>query len=254
MNSTGAVRDLKGKVAWVTGAGTGIGQAAAISLAAAGMIVVLSGRRESALEETAEIIRSNGGEPPVLEPLDISDAQATDDLVQRIYKRFEQIDMAVFSAGVNVKNRTWRDIDTEAWDKVVDINLNGAFYCCKAVLPVMRKQKSGLIVNIASWAGVRVSKLSGAAYTAAKHGMVAMSESINMEEAVNGIRSCALCPGEVATPLLNDRPVTITEEQKAAMLQAEDLGETVLFLARMNERVCVNQLIISPTANRAYVG
>ena len=253
MNSNGPVRDLHGKVAWVTGAGTGIGQAAAISLANAGMTVVLSGRRESALEETANIIRANGGEP-VLEALDVSDSEAAEELVHRIYKRFDQLDMAVLSAGINVKNRTWQDVDTEAWDAVVDINLNGAFYCCKAVLPIMRKQKSGLIVNVASWAGVRVSKLSGAAYSAAKHGMVAMSESINIEEAKNGIRSCALCPGEVATPLLNDRPVTVTEEQQAAMLQAEDLGETVLFLARMNERVCVNQLIISPTANRAYVG
>ncbi|MBL4666444.1 MAG: SDR family oxidoreductase [Sneathiella sp.] len=253
MNSNGPVRDLHGKVAWVTGAGTGIGQAAAISLANAGMTVVLSGRRESALEETANIIRANGGEP-VLEALDVSDSEAAEELVHRIYKRFDQLDMAVLSAGINVKNRTWQDVDTEAWDAVVDTNLNGAFYCCKAVLPIMRKQKSGLIVNVASWAGVRVSKLSGAAYSAAKHGMVAMSESINIEEAKNGIRSCALCPGEVATPLLNDRPVTVTEEQQAAMLQAEDLGETVLFLARMNERVCVNQLIISPTANRAYVG
>jgi len=253
MNSTGAVRDLNGKVAWVTGAGTGIGQAAAISLASAGMTVVLTGRRKSALEETANIIRTNGGEP-VIEVLDVSDAKAAGEVVPRIYKRFGQLDMAVLSAGVNVKNRAWKDVDADAWEKVVDINLNGAFYCCKAVLPVMRKQKSGLIINVASWAGVRVSKLSGAAYSAAKHGMVAMSESINMEEAAHGIRSCALCPGEVATPLLNDRPVTITEEQKAAMLQAEDLGETVLFLARMNERVCVNQLIISPTANRAYVG
>ncbi|OUR77210.1 oxidoreductase [Alphaproteobacteria bacterium 46_93_T64] len=253
MNSTDAVRDLKGKVAWITGAGTGIGQAAAIALANAGMTVVLSGRRESALEETANIIRTNGGKS-VLEPLDVSDAEAAEKLVQRIYKRFDRLDIAVLSAGINVKNRAWTDVDTKAWDAVVDINLNGAFYCCKAILPVMRKQKSGLIINVASWAGVRVSKLSGAAYTAAKHGMVAMSESINVEEAKNGIRSCALCPGEVATPLLNDRPVTVTEEQKAAMLQAEDLGETVLFLARMNERVCVNQLIIGPTANRAYIG
>lgn len=253
MNSTGAIRDLKGKVAWVTGAGTGIGQAAAIALAHAGMAVVLSGRRESALTETADIIRSNGGDP-VLETLDVSDVNAAEAVVQRIFERFGQLDMAVLSAGINVKNRAWADVDSDAWDAVVDINLNGSFYCCKAVLPIMRKQQSGLIVNVASWAGVRVSKLTGPAYTAAKHGMVAMSESINMEEAGNGIRSCALCPGEVATPLLNERPVAITDEQKAAMLQAEDLGEAILFLARMNERVCVNQLIISPTANRAYIG
>ena len=116
----------------------------------------------------------------------------------------------------------------------------------------MRRQKEGLIVNVASWAGVRVSKLTGPAYTAAKHGMVAMSESLNMEEAINGIRSCALCPGEVATPILENRPVKVTDEEKAVMLQGEDLGETILFLAQLDKRVCVNQLVISPTANRMY--
>ena len=83
--------------------------------------------------------------------------------------------------------------------------------------------------------------------------MVAMNESLNMEEAKNGIRATALCPGEVATPILENRPVKLSEAEKAAMLQSEDLGETILFLAQLDPRVCVNQMIISPTANRAYL-
>jgi len=246
------MRDLKGKVAWVTGAGSGIGQSAAVALAGAGMEMVLSGRREANLEETAALVRAVGIEP-VIEAVDISDTADVENLVGRIQERFGRLDTAVLSAGINVKKRSWQDVEVEGWDSVVNIDLNGAFYCCKAVLPMMRAQKSGLIINVASWAGVHVSKVTGPAYNAAKHGMVAMSESINMEEAANGIRSCALCPGEVATPILDNRPVPITDEQKAVMLQAEDLGETVLFLAQMNERVCINQLVISPTANRAYV-
>lgn len=249
----GALRDLNGKVAWITGAGTGIGQAAAVSLAGAGMEVVLSGRRKEKLEDTANMVRDAGGDP-VIEELDVAEAASSVAVADRIEKRFGRLDVAVLSAGINIKNRAWSEVDVESWDSVVDIDLNGAFYCCKAILPMMRAQKSGLIINVSSWAGVHVSKLTGPAYTAAKHGMVAMSEALNMEECGNGIRSCALCPGEVATPILDNRPVAVTDAQKAAMLQAEDLGETVLFLAQLDERVCVNQLVISPTANRAYTG
>ncbi|MCF8467911.1 MAG: SDR family oxidoreductase [Sneathiella sp.] len=248
----GVLRDLNGKVAWITGAGTGIGRAAAVSLAGAGMEVVISGRRRSSLEETATLVRAEGKEP-VIEELDVSDAAAVAKAVERIEARFGRLDVAVLSAGVNVKKRSWEEVDVEGWDSVVNIDLNGAFYCCRAVLPIMRKQKSGLIINVASWAGVHVSKMTGPAYNAAKHGMVAMSESVNMEESVHGIRACALCPGEVATPILDNRPVPVTDAQKAQMLQAADLGETVLFLASLHERVCVNQLVISPTANRLYV-
>ncbi|USG61586.1 SDR family oxidoreductase [Sneathiella marina] len=250
-NAVGYHRDLTKKVAWITGAGTGIGQAAAISLASAGMNVILSGRRRTALEETANLVRKFGVEP-VIEELDVADAGAIDQLVLRIKEKFGRLDIAVLSAGINVKARSWNEVTIEGWDDVIDIDLNGAFYCCRAALPMMREQKSGLIINVASWAGVHVSKMTGPAYTAAKHGMVAMSESINMEEAIHGIRSCALCPGEVATPILDNRPVPITDEQKEVMLQAEDLGQTILFLAQMHERICINQLVISPTANRAY--
>ncbi len=250
-NNLGALRDLQGKVAWITGAGTGIGQAGAVCLARAGMEVVLSGRRKEKLKETEEMIRAVGKEP-VIEELDVADADQVAAVVARIEERFSRLDVAVLSAGINVKKRSWNEVDTDGWDSVVDIDLNGAFYCCRSVLPIMRRQKEGLIVNVSSWAGVRVSKLTGPAYTAAKHGMVAMSESINMEEAINGIRSCALCPGEVATPILDNRPVKVTDDEKEVMLQGEDLGETILFLAQLDKRVCVNQLVISPTANRMY--
>ncbi|WP_339714445.1 SDR family oxidoreductase [uncultured Sneathiella sp.] len=250
-NGESALRDLKGKIAWITGAGTGIGQAGAVSLARAGMEVVLSGRRRENLEETAALVEKTG-KVPVIEELDVADSESVSEVVARIEERFQRLDVAVLSAGINVKNRSWKEVDTDGWDSVVDIDLNGAFYCCRSVLPIMHRQKEGLIVNVASWAGVRVSKLTGPAYTAAKHGMVAMSESLNMEEAINGIRSCALCPGEVATPILENRPVKVTDEEKAVMLQGEDLGETILFLAQLDKRVCVNQLVISPTANRMY--
>jgi NADP-dependent 3-hydroxy acid dehydrogenase YdfG len=118
----------------------------------------------------------------------------------------------------------------------------------------MREQKGGLIINVSSWAGVHPSKLTGPAYNAAKHGMVAMNESLNIEEGGNGIRACALCPGEVSTPILDSRPQPPSEEERSRMLQQEDLGDTVLFLASLPPRVCVNTLVISPTWNRTYRG
>jgi NADP-dependent 3-hydroxy acid dehydrogenase YdfG len=95
--------------------------------------------------------------------------------------------------------------------------------------------------------------MPGPAYTAAKHGLVALSESINVEECVNGVRSCCICPADVATPILDARPVPISEEEKAKMLQVRDLAAAVLFVARMPASVCVNEILISPTWNRFYM-
>ncbi len=245
--------DLTGKVAWITGAGSGIGSAAAEKLAAAGVTVILSGRRKDPLETIAKQIRNSGGSTQV-EPFDVTDHEAATAIGERIVSTHGKIDILVNSAGLNVPKRSWQDVEAAGWDSVVSADLNGAFYCCKAVLPTMRQQKDGLIINVSSWAGIHPSKLTGPAYSAAKHGLVAMNETLNMEEGVNGIRACALCPGEVATPILDARPIPPSEEDRARMLQSEDLGETVLYLARLPARACVNTLIISPTWNRSYIG
>ena len=127
-----------------------------------------------------------------------------------------RIDLLVNSAGLNVPKRSWDDVTTEGWDKVVDINLNGVMYCMRAVLPTMRAQKDGCIINVASWAGRHVSKMTGPAYTATKHAVLALTHSFNMDEFKNGLRACCLSPGEVATPILKLRPVQPTEEAYAA--------------------------------------
>ena len=148
---------------------------------------------------------------------------------------------------------TRADVDASAFDSVMDANLSGPFYATAAVLPMMRKQKSGLIIQISSWAGRYVSKLTGPAYSAAKHGLVALSESLNQEECRHGIRSCCICPGEVATPILDKRPVPVSAEDKARMLQSDDLAETILFVARLPASVCMNEILISPTHNRGFI-
>ncbi len=243
------LRDLSNKVAWITGAGTGIGEGAAVALSEAGMRVALSGRRIDKLEEVAG--RCSG--EVLIEVLDVADKNAVGDVAEKIIDRFGRLDVLVASAGINVKNRNWHDVSLEDWDSVIRIDLDGAFYCCKAVLPIMKKQRDGLIINISSWAGKHVSVVTGPAYTAAKHAMNAMNESINMEACSYGVRACAICPGEVATPILDNRPIPVSDDDRAKMVQSEDCGEVIRFLAQLPNHVCINDLTISPTWNRGYV-
>ena len=246
------MRDLVGQVAWVTGAGSGIGQAAAVSLAKAGMRLALTGRGRDALERTAQRVREAGG-TVVIAPADMSVADEVQRACEAVLAAYHRCDLLVNSAGLNVPQRSWSEVAPDGIDAVVGVNLNGPFYASRAVLPTMRAQRSGLIIQVSSWAGRYVSKLTGPAYSAAKHGLVALSESLNQEECGSGIRSCCICPGEVATPLLDKRPVPVSAEDKGRMLQAEDLAETILFVARLPASVCVNEILISPTWNRGYL-
>ncbi len=245
--------DLADKVAWVTGAGSGIGQAGAVALAGAGAHVVLSGRRAAALEETAARIEAGGGASTVA-PVDVSDKAGVARVADAIDAAHGRLDILVNSAGLNVRQRHFADVTIEGWDQVVDVNLNGAYYCIAAALPLMRRQRDGLVINIASWAGRFDEFLTGPAYNASKHGMVSLNASLNIEECVNGIRGCVICPGEVATPILKNRPTPPSEDDIARMLKPEDLGETILFVARMPARVCLNEILISPTWNRIVLG
>lgn len=243
------MRNLNDKVAWITGAGTGIGAAAARALVHAGMRVVLSGRRREPLEALAAEL----GTATLPRPLDVADKHAVAALAAEIVERFGRIDVLVNSAGLNARNRNWHNVTLDDWDRVIRVDLDGAFYCSKAVLPTMIAQHDGLIVNVSSWAGKYTGILTGPAYSAAKHAMNSMTESLNMEAGIHGIRACALCPGEVATPILDSRPIPVTAEEKAQMLQAEDCGEIIAFIARMPPHVCINELTVSPTWNRGFV-
>ena len=154
---------------------------------------------------------------------------------------------------MNIQNRDWDDIQQNDWDQVFKVNINGMFYCCKSALKLMKKQNDGLIINISSWAGNHISYLSGTSYIASKHAINAMTETINMKYCNIGIRACSICPGEASTPLLDQRPVPLSQEEKDLMLQVEDISETVAFVAQREKHVCVNQITISPTHNRLYL-
>lgn len=242
----------KKRVAWITGGGSGIGLAGAQELAREGWTVVISGRRKDVLDEAAAGIAKAGGNVEAM-VLDVSNAVDAEKAAKAIVAKHGRIDLLVNSAGVNVPKRSWDDFTLEGWDKLVDINLNGVMYCMHAVLPAMRAQKDGVIINVASWAGRHVSKLTGPAYTATKHAVLALTHSFNMDEFKNGLRACCLSPGEVATPIMKQRPVPPSAEDMARMLQPEDLGRTIAFVASMPARACINEILISPTHNRSFV-
>jgi NADP-dependent 3-hydroxy acid dehydrogenase YdfG len=238
----------KDKVAWITGGGSGIGLAGGIELARAGAHVVLSGRNHETLAAAEKQVKAVGSCEAIA--LDVSNKQAVAKAVERIGR----VDILVNSAGINDPKRNFFNVSADAWDRIVGINLSGMFYCVHAVLPGMRSRKDGVIINVSSWAGRYASTLTGPAYNATKHAVVALTESINMEEGLNGIRATSVLPGEVATPILEKRPVPPPPEVRAKMLQAEDLGKTIFFIASLPARACINEIIISPTHNRFYFG
>ena len=246
--------ELKGKVAWITGGGSGIGLAGALELAKAGAHVVISGRTQRTNDSGLAQLKAVGSAEALL--LDVADQKAVVQAAADIEKRRGRIDILVTSAGTNIGGgkRNFASMTLEGWDDVVRINLNGLFYCCHAVLPGMRARKDGVIINISSWAGRYASVLTGPAYNATKRAVIAVSESINMEECMHGIRATSILPGEVATPILEKRPVPPSAEERARMAQAEDFGKAILFVATMPARTCVNEMVIAPTWNRFYLG
>jgi NAD(P)-dependent dehydrogenase (short-subunit alcohol dehydrogenase family) len=247
------MQDLNGQIAWVTGAGTGIGESGALKLAEAGCTVVVSGRRAEPLADLVERIEAAGGSASAMQ-LDVSDKAAVADVVDRILTEHGRIDIGVFSAGINITDRNWPVVTTDGWDDVINIDLSGAFYCCHAVVPAMRRHGGGLVINISSMAAKGVSPLTGPAYTAAKHAMNAMTASLLVEERNNGIRATAICPGEVATPILDARPVPVSAEDQARILQSEDLGDLILHVAQTPAHVTLNEILITPTYNRFAAG
>ena len=243
--------DLSGKVAWITGAGSGIGEAAALALSREGAAVALSGRRREPLQAVADRIAKAGGKALVA-AADLGVQEAASAIAATIAKEFGRLDILVNNAGANVLERNWAKLNAERVKTVLDANLNGAFYCALAALGVMRPQKDGLLIHTSSWAGRFVGLVSGPAYVAAKHGVVAMSYSINMEEFQHGIRSTVLCPNEVATPILDQRPIPVSAEDRARMIQPEHMADLIVYIAKQPPTICLNEVVISPTWNRGY--
>jgi NADP-dependent 3-hydroxy acid dehydrogenase YdfG len=246
------VPQLEGKIVWVTGGGSGIGEAASLSLAREGAAIVLTGRRPAPLEAVAGQIRELGGTAHV-QPGDLTEPEEVRRIGAFIQSEVGRLDILLNNAGININDRHWDKLTPENARLMINGNLAAAAQCVTVALPIMRAQADGLIIHTASMAGRFIGGFPGPLYTAAKHGIVAMSHSINMEECKNGIRSCVFLPGEVATAILDKRPNPVSAEDKARMVQPQDCADLILYIALLPKRLVMNEVMLSPTWNRAYV-
>jgi NAD(P)-dependent dehydrogenase (short-subunit alcohol dehydrogenase family) len=233
------------RCAVVTGAGSGIGRAVALNLAAHGWQVALVGRRLEALAETAALT-SKSIVKPVTFACDISDSKAVKALADSVLARFQRVDALVNAAGVNVPQRSLAAISEVDYQYTMGANLHGAYYCVQAFLPLMRQLGEGTIINISSEAGRQASAKSGVAYVISKFGLTGLTQSINTEERANGIRACCVFPGDVATPILDHRPVPPSPEARSRMLQPEDVAECVWLALSLPSRAIVEEIVVRP--------
>jgi NADP-dependent 3-hydroxy acid dehydrogenase YdfG len=239
---------LNGKTAVITGGGTGIGRGIAIALATAGCRVLVGGRREPQLRETAA---GFSGQPPIkLHVLDVADRGSVTAFFDFARRELGRIDILVNSAGTNIKTRTMAQMTPEQWDQVLAINATGAYNCMYAVLPEMRERRDGLIVNISSIAGKRASALGGIAYAASKFAMTALGTAVANEDGEHGIRVTNIYPGEVDTPILENRPTPVSAEHRASILKAEDVAHMVVAVAELPPRAHVPEMVVKPTSQK----
>lgn len=179
-------------------------------------------------------------------PADVADAAAMQRLGAAALQRFGGLDILVYAAGTNSPDRWLPRMTVEVWNEVIQVNLNGAYYITHALLPAMRAAKRGHLIYISSISGL-MPDISGAAYQASKRGLVALAHAIRVEEKKNGIRTCVVCPGLVKTEILEKRPFKTPEEELAAALEADDVAQAVLAIAKLPARASVPELQILPT-------
>ena len=180
---------------------------------------------------------------------DVADAAAVTAAYKAVVAGLGEPDILVNNAGVNATKRHWKELGPEDMARVVDVNLKGPFLCSIAVLPGMRQRGRGTLIHVVSNAATGIYAVSGPSYTASKHGARAMSATINAEEGIHGIRSICINPGEVATPILDTRPRPPTPDERALMIQPEDIADAAVFAARLPTRTCMAEMLITPTDN-----
>jgi NAD(P)-dependent dehydrogenase (short-subunit alcohol dehydrogenase family) len=226
-----------------------VGRAIAVAFAAEGARVALTGRREPPLRETADLLASGDA---VIAPADLT---STDEITRAAHVVHEAFggspDILVNNAGLNIPRRYMHQLTNESARLLVDTNLTGPLLTSLAVLPGMREKGGGLIIQISSMSGKRLIFTAGAAYTAAKHGLSMLSQSINTENGIHNIRSTCICPGQIATPALANLPDAVSEEELARLLTPEDVAAMALHIATLPPHVCVVEVMMTPTYIRA---
>lgn len=236
---------------WIVGAGSGVGRASALAVASTPRSLVLSGRRAHALDETASMVRQAGGNATT-SALDATDDTAVTDAYQRISSEVGPVTELVFSAGMNVPKRAWRDLDIAEFQAVIDANLNAVARGISTVLPGMREAGFGRIVVISSWAGWTLGRGAGVAYSASKTALASLTEQLNDQEWSHGISACVVCPGDIDTEFVDQRPTVPDASARQKMLTPGDVARAVAFVLDSPAHVCVNELVLSPVYSHSY--
>ncbi|KIQ06197.1 SDR family oxidoreductase [Curtobacterium flaccumfaciens] len=236
------------RVLWVTGGGSGMGAAGAEAAARDGWTVVLSGRRADRLEQVAGTIRATGGTADVL-PLDANDPAAVAAARDVVLERHSRLDGLLLAAGLNAPRRRWDDQSLTDFRAIVDTNLTAVVTVVDAALPALRSS-GGVVVVVSSYAGWSFQPGAGVAYSASKTALGSVVRSLNQQEAEHGVRATHLCPGDVATDFLDQRPEVPDAAARQRMLQPEDVGRTVAFVLGAPAHVRVDELVLSPVSQR----
>jgi NADP-dependent 3-hydroxy acid dehydrogenase YdfG len=246
----GMTEPLAGRTALVTGASSGIGEAAALALAAAGARVALCARRAERLEGLARRIEAAGGEAIAL-PGDVAEEAVATRVVEAAVERFGRLDILVNSAGVTAPGGV-ENADTAFWRRVLDVNLMATLYTCKAAIPPMKAQGFGDIVNISSTAGRRAAGAFGP-YCASKFALTALTEGLRQEVGGAGVRVCIVEPGatttEVAESIADPKMREAMREHvgKAGAIKPEDVAQAIVFVCGLPPRANVSEILIRPT-------
>lgn len=240
---------MDGKVSIITGAGTGIGKVAAVMFAEAGSDLVLAGRRQAPLDEAAELAREHGVEVEV-RPTDLENGDAAADLGKWSLERFGKVDILVNNAGHSSRVRSLRYVGPEEWDSVFKVNVEGVYRLTQSVLANMIDRGTGTVITVSSMAALNPGLLGGAPYSAAKAASLNMIRGMNTELAKFGVRACAIMPGEVDTPILENRPRPPDADDRSTMMQAEDIAQAIFLCAAMPQRTIVEQVVMMPTLRR----
>jgi len=240
LTKTASNPPLAGQVAVVTGAGRGIGKAIAMNLAELGARTVLCGRSREALEQTSNIIQNSGGQTSVIE-CDVTDLHSVESLADRVERTFQRLDILVNNAGIGGAGGPLHQLTPDNWDRVLNTNLRGVYYCIRSLAPLMIKARAGHIINISSLAGKNALP-NGAAYAASKWGLNGLSYSVAEELRAHNIRVSVICPGSVHTDF-SPHPGKNNEK----MLQAGDVAHAVAMIVTQAPQSFASEILLRPT-------
>jgi 3-oxoacyl-[acyl-carrier protein] reductase len=229
---------LKDKVAIVTGSSSGIGKAIALRFGAEGAKVVVTARQMALCEQTVAQITKSGGEAWAIQT-DVADERAVERLIDETVKRYGRLDILVNNAGIFGGKRLV-DTTIKDFDEVMNVNLRGTFFCCRAGFKQMKQQGGGAIINMSSVAGLQAWAGTGT-YSASKHGIMALTKSLADEGRPHHIKVSAICPGGVADDLVDASEEDILRSEK---IDPFDVAETALYLATLGKYSVVHQIVI----------